>query len=220
MRLEPDVVNLRAGEVVLSGAAELEQIHMPLNCVLSMLTVMSDDRAVEFATVGREGVAGATELLSGIGTSMRVVCQVPGAAARLPARTLGEVARSHERVRTLLQRYAQFVLVQAAQVAACNRLHPVEERCARWLLMTHDRVGRDDFMLTQEFLSQMLGVRRARVNVAAGILQRAGLIRYTRGRIHLTDRPGLEGASCECYKVIGKAYERLAGAPLTPLGAA
>jgi CRP-like cAMP-binding protein len=216
--VDAEVVNLCAGDVVLLGGTELDHVHLPLNCVLSMLTVMSDNRAVEFATVGREGVVGANELLSGVGMSLRVICQVPGAAARVPAHAIADLVQSNGRARTLLQRHAQFILVQAAQIAACNRLHPVEERCARWLLMTHDRVGRDDFLLTQEFLSQMLGVRRARVNVAAGILQRAGLIRYTRGRLRLTDRAGLEAAACECYDVLGKAYERLAGEPLRPKG--
>lgn len=188
-------------------------VHFPLDAVLSMLTVVQDGRGVEFATVGREGMSGSNETLTGAGTPMRVIAQVSGASLRVPAADLSELARTSFHARGLLLRYNQSLLVQAAQVAACNRLHPVEERCARWLLMTHDRVRRDEFLLTQEFLSQMLGVRRARVNVAAGTLQRAGLIRYSRGRIRLTDREGLEAASCECYGVVRAEYDRLAREP-------
>jgi CRP-like cAMP-binding protein len=207
---ETELVTLGAGDVVVERGVAAQHVHFPLDAVLSMLTVVEDGRSVEFATVGREGMSCSSETLTGAGTLMRVIAQVPGASLRVPAPDLSELARTSFQARGLLLRYNQSLLVQAAQVAACNRLHPVEERCARWLLMTHDRVGRDEFLLTQEFLSQMLGVRRARVNVAAGILQRAGLIRYSRGRIRLTDREGLEAASCECYAVVRAEYDRLA----------
>lgn len=210
---ETELVTLRAGEVVVERGIAFPHVHFPLDAVLSMLTVVQDGRAVEFATVGREGMSGSNETLTGAGTPMRVIAQVSGASLRVPAADLSELARTSFQARGLLLRYNQSLLVQAAQVAACNRLHPVEERCARWLLMTHDRVRRDEFLLTQEFLSQMLGVRRARVNVAAGILQRAGLIRYSRGRIRLTDREGLEAASCECYGVVRAEYDRLTREP-------
>jgi CRP-like cAMP-binding protein len=111
----------------------------------------------------------------------------------------------------LMLRYAQALQEQTAQSVACNRHHAIEERCARWLLMTHDRVGADQFPLTQEFLAFMLGVRRASVTVAAGMLQQAGLIRYSRGRIAVLDRAGLEAASCECYRVVQQRYEQLLG---------
>lgn len=211
-RPEVEFVKLRAGEVIVERGVAFPHVYFPLDAVLSMLTVVNDGRAVEFATVGREGMSGSNETLTGAGTPMRVISQVPGASVRIPAAALSRLAQESVPALRLLLRYNQSLLVQAAQVAACNRLHPVEERCARWLLMTHDRVGRDEFLLTQEFLSQMLGVRRARVNVAAGILQRAGLIRYSRGRIRLTDRGGLEAASCECYGVLRTEYDRLAPA--------
>jgi CRP-like cAMP-binding protein len=108
----------------------------------------------------------------------------------------------------LLQRYTQALLVQIAQAAACTRAHPLEARCARWLLMTRDRVDSDEFLLTQEFLAQMLGVRRPTVNIVARALQRAGLIRYSRGRMTLLDRPGLEATACECYAIIRREYDR------------
>lgn len=217
-RPELEIVNLRAGDVVIERGVEFPHVYFPLDAVLSMLTVVGDGRAVEFATVGREGMSGSSETLTGAGTPMRVIAQVPGHAVRITARALRDLTRASQEALRLLLRYNQSVLVQAAQIAACNRLHPVEERCARWLLMTHDRVTRDEFMLTQEFLSQMLGVRRARVNVAAGILQRAGLIRYSRGRIRLVDRPGLEAAACECYGVVRAEHDRLASGPVRPAG--
>lgn len=112
----------------------------------------------------------------------------------------------------MVQRYTQALFTQIAQSAACNRAHPVEERAARWLLMTHDRVDADQFLLTQAFLAQMLGVRRAGVNAAAGILQRAGYITYSRGRITVRDRKGLESAACECYRIIADEFDRMLGA--------
>ena len=111
----------------------------------------------------------------------------------------------------LLHRYVQSLMLLMAQSSACNRLHPIQHRCARWLLMTHDRVGIDQFPLTQEFLSQMLGVRRAAVSEVASALRKAGLIRYSRGKITVTDRKGLEAASCECYLVVKEEYDRLLG---------
>lgn len=217
-RPDMEIVRLRAGDVVIERGVEFPYVYFPLDAVLSMLTVVGDGRAVEFATVGREGMSGSSETLTGAGTPMRVIAQVPGSTVRITARALRDLAKANAEALRLLLRYNQSVLVQAAQIAACNRLHPVEERCARWLLMTHDRVTRDEFMLTQEFLSQMLGVRRARVNVAAGILQRAGLIRYSRGRIRLADRAGLEAAACECYSVVRAEYDRLASGPVRPAG--
>ena len=209
----PEVVHLRAGHIIAENGLTSGAVHFPVSCVISKLTVMEDGRAIEFATVGREGVAGAQEILTGAPMRMRVVCQVPGLAARVGCDELAATLKRNAAARSLLQRYVQSLLVQVVQIAACNRVHAVEERCARWLLMTHDRVDGDELLLTQELLAQMLGVRRARVNVAAGILQRAGLIRYTRGRIRVTDRGGLERSACECYQVIRSEYEALTMGP-------
>ena len=129
----------------------------------------------------------------------------------MEVRAFGEAFRRPGPLQTLLRRYTLALFNQVAQSAACNRLHSIEERCARWLLMTHDRVTGDQFELTQEFLSQMLGVRRSSVTVAAGMLQKAGLIQYSRGKIAIVDRPGLEAASCECYGVIRSEFDRLVG---------
>jgi CRP-like cAMP-binding protein len=204
-----EIVRLRVGDLLVERGTQPSDVYFPLDSVLSMLTVTSDERLAEFATIGREGMSGVTEVVTGLPAPMRVIAQVPGSAARASADELAQLATSSLAARRLLDRHVRGLLVQAAQIAACNRLHPVEERCARWLLMTHDRAGRDEFLVTQEFLALMLGVRRARVNVAAGILQRAGYIRYTRGRMRLTDRVGLEQTACECYGVITHEYKRL-----------
>jgi CRP-like cAMP-binding protein len=137
--------------------------------------------------------------------------QVPGAALSLPAAILVEALDRTPALKALLLRYMQAFHVQVAQTAACNGCHPVEERLARWLLMTHDRVGSDTFPMTQEFIATMLGVRRAGVSVTAGILQRTGVITYKHGHIAVLDRPGLESTSCECYGTVRRQFERLLG---------
>ena len=129
----------------------------------------------------------------------------------MPADRFQEAIRRNGAFAAVIHRYTQGLFNQVAQTAACNRLHPIGERCARWLLMTHDRAGTERFPLTQEFMAQMLGVRRATVTVAAGMLQQAGLISYRRGVITVVDRAGLEAASCECYRVIRDEFDRLLG---------
>ena len=132
---------------------------------------------------------------------------------RIGAEAFRQAVQDSVPLTALLLRYTQARLTHLSQSAVCNRVHSIEERCARWLLMTHDAVPGDRFELTQEFLAEMLGVRRAGVSIAAGILQRAGFIRYSRGRIEVVDRAGLESAACECYGVIAREYERLIGSP-------
>jgi CRP-like cAMP-binding protein len=165
----------------------------------------------EVATIGPEGMVGIQLLLGSDRIGHRAFVQVPGAALRMTAddfrRTLAQVPPFE----LLLRRYTLALFNQIAQAAACNRIHTVEERLSRWLLMTHDRVGTGNFPLTQEFIGQMLGVRRPTVSLAAGMLQHAGLIHYVRGRITILDRPGLEAASCECYGTIVAEFERLTG---------
>jgi CRP-like cAMP-binding protein len=148
----------------------------------------------------------------------RAFVQVPGRALRLDASVLADELLRGDGMSAVLKRHTQALLTQVAQSVACNRMHTVEERCARWLLMTHDRVDRaEQFPMTQEFLATMLGVRRATVTVAAGVLQRAGFIRYSRGKISVEDREGLEAASCECYAAVRHELDRLL--PVAPLHA-
>ncbi len=197
-------------DVICEPGRPVEQVVFPLNAVFSLLTKMEDGRGVEVATVGNEGFVGLPVFLQATLTSaLLAVAQIPGRAVCLEPGdflTLGDHGGPFQ---TALQRYAQALITQIAQGSACNRLHAVEQRCTRWLLQTHDRVGEDEFELTQEFLGQMLGVRRPAVNAAAQTLQDAGLIRYTRGRIAILDRAGLEGLSCECYTVIRDEFDRL-----------
>jgi CRP-like cAMP-binding protein len=208
--LEP--VELSNGQVLWRSETPIRSVYFPRTCVLSLLTPLEDEQPVEAATVGREGMAGVPVVLGVHTTYAQAIAQVPGEAVRLDAGRLTEWLRKADgALFPLLLRYAQALQEQTAQSVACNRRHEMGERCARWLLMTHDRVGADHFALTHEFLAFMLGVRRASVTVAAGMLQQAGLIRYSRGKVTILDRNGLEAASCECYGVIRRQYERLLG---------
>jgi CRP-like cAMP-binding protein len=186
-------------------------VIFPLNGVFSLVSTLPDERPVEIATVGREGFVGLPVFLRATLTSAhRAFAQVPGDALVMDVGDfLGATANGA--FQRALQRYTQALLTQIAQGAACNRLHTVDERAARWLLMTHDRVGADEFPLTQEFLAQMLGVRRQSANLAERALAEAGLISYSRGRVTVLDRGGLQDASCACYEVIAGEFERLLG---------
>ena len=203
-------VTLAIGDVLAEPGEVWAHVYFPETCILSVISRMADGGAVEVGTVGNEGMVDLAVLLDAEASPNQTLCQMPGAACRLPAAALSEAVAVRPAVRRLLHRYAQAYLTQVAQGAACNRLHGIEQRCARWLLMTHDRVGgADTFPLKQEFLGIMLGVRRAGVSVAAGALQDAGLIRYRRGSIRVLDREGLEAATCECYGVIRGQFDRL-----------
>jgi CRP-like cAMP-binding protein len=175
--------------------------------MLSMLAGPRDGNLVETATIGREGVAGAAGFILNQGAMGLYIVQLPGMAIRIEAEAFGKLLSSQSKLRNLIDRHLYALTRQILFGAACNRLHCMEERCARWLLMTHDRAAVDTFPLTQEFLANMLGVRRATVNMATGVLKKAGLIRYTRGKMTVIDRPGLEAASCKCYRAIWAVYE-------------
>jgi CRP-like cAMP-binding protein len=208
--LEP--VTLAIGDVVAAAGEPFQHAYFAESAVFSVIARMADGGAVEVGTVGREGMVGLVIVLGGAASPNVTLCQIPGTALRVTAERLAEAVEARPELRRLLLRYAQGYLTQVAQNAACNRLHGIEARCARWLLMTHDRVGgADAFPLKQEFLAVMLGVRRAGVTVAAGALQDAGLIRYRRGSIRVLDRAGLEAASCECYALVRGQYARLLG---------
>lgn len=210
-RLRPHLerVHLELQTVIYEAGAPIPHVYFPVNCVASLITPMDNGPVIEVGTVGREGLVGLPVFLDAGTMPSRALCQMPGDAWRTRAAVVeGEMSRSSPLVR-LLHRYTQGLLNQIAQMAACNRTHAIEERCAQWLLMTHDRAGEDQFLLTQQFLAQMLGVRRASVSVTAGRLQRAGLIRYTRGRITVVNRAGLEAASCACYRIVKEEFDRL-----------
>ena len=187
----------------------IKHVYFPQSCVISVHTKMQDDQAVEIAAIGREGMVGLPVFLGGQQTPATAFCQISGRSLRMEADAFRAAVADSSGFSTVLFRYTEALLTQVSQSAACNRLHPVEQRCARWLLSTHDSVGGQSFELKQEFLSEMLGIRRPRVSIAAGILQRAGLIRYSRGRVQVVDRAGLERAACECYGIIAREYARL-----------
>jgi CRP-like cAMP-binding protein len=172
---------------------------------------MGQGEAVEAGIVGRDGMAGLPLFLGASATHARAVCQVADGAWRMSAHVFQETVARDGALRDRLLRYTQALFHQVAQCSGCNRAHPVLERCARWLLMVQDRVETETFALTQEFLSQMLGVRRPSVTVVMGTLQRAGLICYHRGRITVKDRAGLEAAACECYGIITREADALLG---------
>jgi len=208
------VLSLDRGQVLWEPGQPIRRVYFPLSGVVSLVTALSDGDMVEMATVGREGIVGLQVFLgSPIMSNVRAFNQIPGKAVAVDADAFRERTAIPGPLREMFERYSLACLVRAAQEVACNRLHALEERCARWLLTTQDQVERDAFGLTQEFLAEMLGVRRASVTAAAGALQRAGLIRYRRGWIEIHDRTGLEKASCECYETIRAEFDEFLRGP-------
>lgn len=201
-------VSLDIKTVLFEPGQLTDAVHFPLDGVVSLVTALEDGSIVEVATVGNEGIVG-VPLVAGGTLAVRAVSQLPGRALRLSASDLLQEMSSCEPFRVLTQSYIQALFGQISQAAACNRLHTNEERLSRWLLMSHDRVGADEFAITHEFLGQMLGSRRATVALSTGILQAAGLIRYHRGHVTILDREGLEGVACECYAVIRNELDRV-----------
>jgi CRP-like cAMP-binding protein len=186
-------------------------VYFPETAIGSVVNVLNDGREIEVATVGYEGMLGLSVFLGTKRTPARAFWQVAGTAFRLDAAFLEREKRHGGALAGILGLYTQGFFAQIAQSVTCNRMHSLEQRCARWLLMTHDRVPGDEFPLKQEFLAQMLGVRRAGVSEVAGRLQRKRLIKYSRGCMSVTDRPGLERLACECYQVVAREYRRLLG---------
>jgi CRP-like cAMP-binding protein len=188
----------------------IPEVFFPLTCVLSTVAQGAEGESVEVATIGNEGMAGVPVFLgSPVSATLETFAQIDGEALVMRAKDFRAHLADCPRLVEIMGRYTQALLSQIAQASACNRMHPADERCARWLLMTHDRVERDEFELTQEFLAQMLGVRRATVSEVANALQSEGIIRYSRGRMTILNREALLERSCECYRIIRDEYERL-----------
>jgi CRP-like cAMP-binding protein len=196
-----ELVTLAGKDPVWEANQPIRNVYFPETAVISLVTLI-DEGSIEAITIGNDGVVGLPVFHGPDATVTRAGCQIPGTAWRLSTATFKALSSEMPELTFALNRYSQLVIETISQSAACNRVHVIEERCARWLLMSHDRVASDDIPLTQEFLAQMLGVRRPGVTVAIGILERAGLIAHGRGRITVTDRKGLEAASCECYSAI------------------
>ena len=191
-------------EGLAAAGAPISEVHFPVDAVVSILT--------RIATIGNEGVVGLPVAWGGVAMNPRefATVQVPGEIVSVNADLFRREVQRQGALASLVQRYTLAYFSQVSQQVACNGLHSVEQRCARWILLTHDRVGgADEFPMTHEFLAQMLGVRRASVTVTAGILQRAGFVEFGRGRVRVVDRAGLEGAACECYAVTREVYDRM-----------
>jgi len=203
------LVELPLGTSLYEPYVPLEDVYFPEDGVASLLTQLDDGIETEVATVGREGMVGLPAFFGVESVPGRAIWQVSGKALMLPTKVLRRETRQGGALNDVLRLYAQGRFTQISQSASCNRRHEIVQRCSRWLLMTHDRANGDEFELTHQFLSKMLGVRRAGVSVAAGILQKADLIKYSRGRITILDREGLEAISCECYRIVREELDRL-----------
>jgi len=202
-------VSLSLGHVLYESGGSLDYVYFPTTCVVSCLYTMHDGSTAEMALAGNDGVIGIALFLGGDTAPHRAVVQIGGSAIRMPARLLRtEFARGGPLQHTLL-RYTQALIVQISQTAVCNRLHSVEKRLCRWLLLCHDRVSGSEILMTQEYIANMLGGRRESVTVAAGHLQDMGLIHYSRGHITILDRKGLEKMVCECYRIVEDELDRL-----------
>ncbi|NAZ88280.1 Crp/Fnr family transcriptional regulator [Kineococcus indalonis] len=202
-------VQLGLKHVVYDEGKAIEHVYFPLTAVFSHVALVDGQVAVEVGTIGPEGFVGLPAFLGTTRSPNAVFSQIEGASLRMSVEALHDVLRGDGALHRALSRYTQAMLLQLAQNVACNTQHTVEERAARWLLMTADRVGSLTFPMTQEFLAQMLGVRRPTVSLTAGVLQTAGLIRYARGVITVVDREGLLDASCDCYLLLREEFERL-----------
>jgi CRP-like cAMP-binding protein len=203
-QLQPDLeqVHLSAQEVLAEPGALLTHAYFPIDCVISLLTVLADGTVAEAATIGNEGLVGLALVLGADHTPSRAICQVPGAALRMPTPAFRAALARNADLTWVLQRYIQALFNQVAQTAACNHLHRVEQRCARWLLQIQDWVRSEQFPLKQEFLALMLSVQRPTVTQVASTLRRAGAIDYRRGRVTVLNRAALEVVVCDCYRVI------------------
>lgn len=188
------------GRVLVDMNEEFDQVYFPVSGMLSLVVVMRSGKAIETATVGREGVVGAMAGLGVYKSSVRVVVQLPAVVSLIAASHFRRIVEASKEVRDLCVRYNEELLLQARMAAACNALHPIEARFCRWLLQSSDRAESNTVQLTQEFVAEMLGVRRTSVTEVASNIQKLGLITYSRGVIRIIDRDALEKMSCECYQ--------------------
>jgi len=201
-------VELSLGQVLYEPGRTLSHVYFPTTAIVSLLYVMENGASAEIAVVGNEGIVGISLFMGGESTTSRAVVQSAGAGYRMSSQTIKEEF-NRAPVLHLLLRYTQALITQMAQTAVCNRHHSLDQQLCRWLLLSLDRLHGSELTMTQELIANMLGVRREGVTEAASKLQKAGLIRYARGRIAVLDRPGLEARTCECYAVVKNEYDRL-----------
>jgi len=212
--LEP--VPMPLGETVCEPGIPMRYVYFPTTSIVSLLYVMEDGASAEIAVVGNEGIVGVSLFMGGETTTSRAVVQSAGHAHRLKGQLLKDAFFRAGPMQRLLLRYTQALLTQMAQTAVCNRHHSVDQQLCRWLLLSLDRLPSNELTMTQELIANMLGVRREGVTEAAGKLQRAGLIHYSRGKITVVDRPGVEARVCECYQVVKKEFDRLLPEAIVP----
>jgi CRP-like cAMP-binding protein len=210
-RLAPhlELVPMKLGDVLYESGDALRYVYFPTTAIISLLYVMEDGASAEIAIVGNEGLLGISLFMGGETTPSRAVVQSAGHAFRLKAGLLKDEFGRFGPTMHLLLRYTQALITQMAQTAVCNRHHSIDQQLCRWLLLSLDRLASNELAMTQELIANMLGVRREGVTEAAGKLQDAGLIHYSRGKITVVDREGLEARSCECYQVVKKEFDRL-----------
>jgi CRP-like cAMP-binding protein len=204
-----ELVSLPLGHVLHESGTQMRHVYFPTTAIVSLLYVMEDGASAEIAIVGNEGAIGVALFMGGESTTSRAVVQSAGHAYRLRGKLLKDEFYRAGPMQHLLLRYTQALLTQMAQTAVCNRHHSLDQQFCRWLLLSLDRLSSSELVMTQELIANMLGVRREGVTEAAGNVQRAGLINYSRGHITVIDRAGLEARSCECYEVVKKEFDRL-----------
>lgn len=203
------LVELPLGEILYESGELLKYVYFPIDSIISMLYVMEDGASAEIAVVGNEGILGVSIFMGGDTTPSRAIVQSAGYGYKLKSQLLRDEFNRAGPVMRLLLRYTQALITQMTQTAVCNRHHSIEQQLCRWLLLSLDRLSRDELFMTQDLIANMLGVRREGVTEAAGKLQRAGLIDYKRGHIKVLDRPALEKRVCECYQVVKTEFDRL-----------
>ena len=207
-RPELEAVDLKLGDVLYESGSKMTHVYFPTTAIVSLLYVMENGSSAEIAVVGHEGIVGVSLFMGGESTPSRAVVQSAGQGFRMGALQIQDHFKRAP-VLHLLLRYTQALITQMAQTAVCNRHHSLDQQLCRWLLLSLDRLSGTELVMTQELIANMLGVRREGVTESATKLQKAGLIKYSRGRITVLDRPALEARSCECYGVVKKEYDRL-----------
>lgn len=203
------VMDLKLGQVLYESGSTMQHVYFPVDSIVSLLFVLENGASAEIAVVGNEGMVGISLFMGGETTPSRAVVQSAGKCIRLSAYKIKKEFNNSLPVMHLMLRFTQALITQMTQTAVCNRHHSLDQQLCRWLLLSMDRLTGNHLVMTQELIANMLGVRREGVTEAAGHLQKAGLISYSRGKIEVLDRPGLELRTCECYAVVKKEYDRL-----------
>jgi CRP-like cAMP-binding protein len=211
LKLDLEPVSMSLGEVLYESGDKMTHIYFPTTAIISLLYIMQNGATAEIGIAGNNGLIGIALFMGGETTSSRAVVQSAGNAVRMKAEALKTAFALGGVFQSILLRYTQSLMTQISQTAVCNRLHSLEQQLCRWLLINHDQLQTDKLVMTHDLIANMLGVRREGVSIAAGNLQKKGLIKYVRGTITMLDRDGLEAAVCECYRVVKEEYDRLLG---------